>query len=343
MPQNTILSSFPNVKYFLLCFLAANAAFGQTDHFPEIKWKERDSDHFMMRAYRTNHDPPRKFGKRVWKEMVELLPSLTPDFEKGAFRTPDGAIASKDEKSFRFTVYLMADGETYHKCLRKDAQRYNWDLDRQNLLKRTGNYRDPRNRYLVICKTDARSTGGGQESEKIPLFVHSTSSTFLAGQCRKNSLPLWMGAGMGYYVENEIFKKCQVLYLDFEKYYASDDGKADAVEGGTLGPEDSWARAVRKLCKKGKRISLNSVMNTKVTTLTPNESGYIFGLTSFLVSTDEKKKQYREFVTKVREVEVDEKGRLDITEDLLLDTFGYDDVEAFESEWYAYLESTKFK
>ncbi|MEN8693482.1 MAG: hypothetical protein ABF334_01630 [Akkermansiaceae bacterium] len=331
------------MKYLLLSLIAISTAFGQTDHFSDIKWKERDSDHFMMRAYKTNHDPPRKYGKRVWKEMTEILPSLIEDFEKGGFRTPNGAIASKDEKSFKFTVYLMADGETYHKCLRKDAQRYNWDLDRQNLLKRTGNYRDPRNRYLVICKVDALSSGGGQEREKIPLFVHSTASTFLCSQARKSSLPLWMGAGMGYYVENEIFKQCQVLYLDFKKYYASEDGRADAIEGGTLGPEDSWARAVRKLCKKGKRISLNGVLNTKVTTLTPNESGYIFALTSFLLSDDLKKKKYREFVTAIRNLKPNQKGELEITEDLLLDTYNYEDVDTFETEWYAYLESTKFK
>ncbi|MGC6426880.1 MAG: hypothetical protein ACON5H_07795 [Akkermansiaceae bacterium] len=331
------------MKYFLPILLVANFASGQTDHFSEIQWKERDSDHYMMRAYRTNHDPARKFGKRVWKEMVEILPSLEKDFEKGEFRTPNGSIASTDEKSFKFTVYLMADGETYHKCLRKDAQRYNWDLDRQNLLKRTGNYRDPRNRYLVICKVDARSSGGGQENEKIALFVHSTSSTFLSGQARQGSLPLWMGAGMGYYVENEIFKKCQVLYLDFQKYYASEDGKADAIEGGTLGTEDSWARAVRKLCKKGKRISLHSVLNSEVTTLTPNESGYIFGLTSFLVSTDENKGKYRTLVAKIRNLKTGKNGRIEVSEDLLLETYDYEDVDSFEKDWYAYLESSKFK
>lgn len=331
------------MKNLLLSFLAISTAFGQTDHFPEIKWKERESGQFILRAYKTDHDPARKFNKRVWKEMVEILPSLIPDFDKGEFRTPDGGIASKDEKNFKFTVYLMADGETYHNCLRTDAKRYNWDLDRQNLLKRTGNYRDPRNRYLVICKVDAMSTGGGQEREKIPLFVHSTSSTLLSGQARKSALPLWMGAGMGYYVENAIFRKCQVLYLDFEKYYASEDGKADAVEGGTLGPEDSWARAVRKLCKKGKRVSLNGVLNTKVTSLTPNESGYIFALTSFLVSDDDKKKKYRELVMKVRDLEPNEKGQLEVSEDLILDTYGYEDVDTFETEWYAYLESSKFK
>ncbi|MDB4644388.1 hypothetical protein OAF59_01825, partial [bacterium] len=56
----------------LLATALALPTFGQTDHFPGIKWKEKETDQFMMRAHSTNHDPARKFAKRVWKEMSEI-------------------------------------------------------------------------------------------------------------------------------------------------------------------------------------------------------------------------------------------------------------------------------
>ena len=93
---------------------------------------------------------------------------------------------------------------------------------------------------------------------------------------------------------------------------------------------------IRKLCKKDKRVSLQGVMETKITMLTPNESGYIFALTHFMVSNEERLVKYQAFVAAVRDGE-------EATKELLLESFGYDDDEEFEKEWYDFLESSKFK
>lgn len=319
----------------LLATALALPTFGQTDHFPGIKWKEKETDQFMMRAHSTNHDPARKFAKRVWKEMSEILPTLADDFEKKEFRTPGGDDPSKGDH-FKYTVYLMDDGNTFHEVVQADAKRNGWDLDRINLLKRVGNYRDPQNRYLVICKTDAMASDGGNEQDKTPLFVHATGAHFLSGQTRQGKLPFWLGAGMGYYLEHVVFKLCRVHYLDFDKYYASEDGKAEAVKGGILGVDKAWPSVIRKLCKKDKRVSLDEVIGAKVTSLTPNQTGYIFALTHFLVSDDERLVKYQAFVAAIR-------GEKEPTKELLLETFGYADDAALETEWYEFLESSKFK
>lgn len=296
----------------------------------------------MMRSNETNHDPARKYGKRVWKEMVEILPGLTQDFEKGEFRTSTGELASENEERFRFTVYLIGDGQTYKDCVRSDAERFNISEDRQKLMMQTGNYRDRLNRYLVLCKVDPKSTDDGPERDKTAVFAHSTAAMLVSGQARSTQVPFWMKAGIGYYAEHALFSKCRVLYLDFEKYYES-DRSGETIKGGTLGPNDSWTRAVRTLSKKGKRVSLLSVMNAQITTLSPNQSGYIFALTSFLVSDDQKKKNYQQLIMKIRDLKPSNRGRIEVTEDLLLDTYGYDDIESFEKDWYAFVESSKFK
>ena len=262
-------------------------------------------------------------------------PSLVTDFEKKEFRTPGGADPSKGEQ-FKYTVYLVADGNTFHEVVQADAKRNNWSIDQVNLTKQVGNYADPHNRFMVICKTDALSSGRGDEQDKSAIFVHIAGSNFLKGQARTGKQPFWMGAGMGYYLEHLVFKKCRVLYLDFDKYYASEDGKAETVKGGTLGPQDAWPPVIRKLCKKDKRVSLQGVMETKITMLTPNESGYIFALTHFMVSNEERLVKYQAFVAAVRDGE-------EATKELLLESFGYDDDEEFEKEWYDFLESSKFK
>ena len=335
-PDLSILA-FSIVKILLSLIASALAfpALGQTDHFPDIKWKEKETDHFMLRAHSTNHDPARKLTKRVWKEMSEILPSLVDDFEKKEFRTPSGDDASKGDR-FRFTVYLMDDGNTFHEVVQTDAKRNGWDLDRINLLKQIGNYRDPQHRYLVICKTDAQTSQGGDERDKTAVFVHSSGACLLSGQTRQTNLPFWLTAGMGYYLEHVIFSKCRVHYLDFQKYYASEDGKAETVKGGTLGPDKAWPSAIRKLCKKDKRVSLQGVIDAQITTLSPNETGYIFALTHFMVSDEERLAKYQAFVAAVR-------GGKKATKELLLESFGYADDAAFEAEWYQFLESSKFK
>ena len=123
--------------------------------------------------------------------------------------------------------------------------------------------------------------------------------------------------------------------MDFEAYYQNNED-AEIVRGGTLGPDQPWPSALRKLCKKGVRESLTDVCGADILTLTPNESGYIFALTYFLVSTDERIENYRKLLAASR------KGTT-IDKEFLLETYGYEDDEALEADWYEFLESSKFK
>ena len=88
--------------------------------------------------------------------------------------------------------------------------------------------------------------------------------------------------------------------------------------------------------KKGERVSLTKAMNTEIVTLSPNESGYIFALTYFLVSNEEQAKKYQTFLKEIRD------GATPDAE-LLLKTYGFADETAFETAWYAWMESSKFK
>lgn len=317
-------------------FTSLGISFGQTDHFPDIKWREKELDHFMIRTSGTNTDPARRFSEKTFEILQEILPGLTDDFEKNEFRTPGGQEVGKEGK-FRFTTYLVDTGDLFHKCVMTDAKRYNWAAGNVQITKKVGNYLDPNNRYLVICKTDPMNSGGGGEQDKKEILVHSLGSGLLSGRSRQANLPFWMTAGMGYYAEHMVFDRCSIYYLDFEAYYRDNpDAKVDERKGGTLGPEEAWPKILRKLCKKEKRVSLMKTINAQIITLSPNESGYIFALTYFLVSTEEKAKTYQSFVKAIRE------GK-EPTRELLLKTYGYTDDAAFEKDWYEWMMSSKFK
>jgi hypothetical protein len=200
----------------------------------------------------------------------------------------------------------------------------------------TRSYNDPKNRYRVLCKADPENTGGGGETDLTPSFVHGAAAGILQGRGRSANMPFWMTAGWGYYVEHRIFRLCRVHYVDFENYYNSNNDNAEIKRGGALGPEEAWTGPIQKLCKKDIRESLEKVSKADILTLTPNQSGYIFALTCFLVSTDERIAKYRELLAKSRE------GKT-ITKDLLLATYGYEDDAALESDWYEFIESRDFK
>ena len=153
-----------------------------------------------------------------------------------------------------------------------------------------------------------------------PVFVHGTASTILEGRSLSGNLPFWMTAGWGYYVEHRVFRLCRVFYLD----------------GLTLGPENPWPSPLKKMCKDGIRETLDTVCNAEILTLTPNQSGYIFALTYFLVSTDENIGKYQKLVARSREGAT-------ITKSVLLDVYGYEDDAALEKDWYDFMESRDFR
>ncbi len=315
-----------------LATLSAPAVLAQHQHFENFEWRERLTDHFALRAKRTNHDPARRYAEKVWDECVRVMPGLEEDFSKNKFRTPGGA-SGADTAPYRFTVYLIGSGLDYTAILEQQQQRSGWDANQVQSCRITRNYGDPQNRYRVLCKADPeRSTGG--ETDLTPVFVHGTAATILEGRGLTGNLPFWMTAGWGYYVEHRIFRLCRVHYIDFKTYYANE--KADFKRGATLGPNEDWPGPLKKMCKKDIRETLDTVCKAQILTLTPNQSGYIFALTYFLVGNDENIAKYRKLVERARQGET-------ITKTVLLDTYGYEDDAALEADWYEFMESRHFK
>ena len=320
----------------LSLMLSAGCLQAQTDHFPNMKWKEKELDHFVIRTFRTNADPARRFAEKTYKILLEVMPGLKTDFEGKEFRTPAGEDASRG-KQFRFTTYLVETGDSYNKLVTAATKEFGWSAGDVTLVKKVGNFMDSQNRYLVICKGDPMDSGGGNVQDKEKLLVHQIGSSFVSGQARANRLPFWMTAGMGYYAEHKIFKRCSIYYIDFEEYYKNNpDAQIDAQKGGTLSNDKPWPRIVRKLCKKGSRCSLQQVLNAKIITLSPNQTGYIFALTSFMVSTEERQKKFQSYLAAIREGEKPES-------ELLLKSFGYSSEAAFEKDWYEWILGKNFK
>jgi hypothetical protein len=314
--------------------VASVLASAQHEHFQDFKWRERQSDHFTLRASSTNHDPARKYAEKVWDECVRIMPGLEDDFTKNEFRTPGGAKGA-DTAPYRFTVYLVGTGHDYDKILEQQQNRSGWNANTLRACRMTRNYGDPQNRYTVYCKADPENTGGGGETDLTPAFVHGTATTILEGRGLTNNMPFWFTAGWGYYVEHRIFRLCRVHYVDFENYYKN-NANAEIKRGGVLGPQDAWTNPLRKMCKKGIRETLDRISKAKILTITPNESGYMFALTYFLVSTDERIENYRKLIAKSRDGQA-------VTKELLLEIYGYEDDAALEEDWYEFMESRDFR
>lgn len=314
--------------------LCCGNALAQIQHFPELEWKEKQTDHFTIRTNRTGTDPAKKYCEEVWEKSQEILTGLEEDFTDNKFRTPGGEKGS-DEAPFRFTVYLIGTGHRYTEVLDVEKGRHGWGNDQIRSCKVTQNYRDPLNRYNVFCKVDPETSGGGSEKDMTSVFIHSTGACLLSGRARSSNLPFWHTAGFGYYIEHVITDRCRVLYLDFQKYY-QDNGDAELVRGGVLGPGSPWPPAIKKLCKENIRVSLDKVCKADILTLSPNTSGYMFALTYFLVSTEERRENYRKFVAESRDGSK-------ITKELLLSTYGYEDDAALEEDWYEFILSRDFK
>lgn len=317
-------------KIFAVLLAAAPFALAQHAHFPGHKWKEKTTDHFTLRVDSTNGDPATKYAEKVWEVVVAVLPAMAQDFAKNEFRTPGGDEGS-DEAPFRFTVYLLGNGSDLDDVVKIDSERNGWGANEVQLIKKTATYNDPHHRYVVLCKGITDQSAGG-DRDMTAVFVHSTGSTLMEGQARGKNLPFWMTAGFGYYVEHQLFKLCRVHYLDFEAYFK--EQKADIKKGETLGPDESWAKVIRKMCKKDERVSLDQVCGAQIISLTPQQSGYMFALTCFLVRDEPARVKYRALVAKSA-------AGATIDKAALLEAYGYADDGALETEWYEWLEKGK--
>lgn len=304
----------------------------QQEHFDAWKWRERESDHFTLRTKSTGFDPASRYAEKVWEVCIEAMPGLVADFEKNEFRTPDGAKGS-EEAPFRYTVYLLGNGDDFNQLVEIDAQRNGWGLNTARVTKETANYADPRYRYGVFCKADPKQSAGG-DRDMTAVFVHSTAASLLGGRSQSQRLPFWATAGYGYYVEHRLFSLCRVHYLDFQAYYK--DQEAEIKTGETLGTSKSWATVLRKMCKKDQRVSLEDVCTAQILTLSPKESGYMFALSYFLLRDEDAREKYQQLIDKVR-------GGATLDKVLLLEVYGYADDAALEKDWYEWMESRAFK
>ena len=304
----------------------------QDSHFDGFKWREKETDHFLIRAHGTSHDPASKLAEKIWTVCVDALPGLTPDFEKNEFETPSGSKGA-EEAPFRFCIYLVDSGADFRELVKIDAGRNGWDANSVRLTHQVGNYVDPNARYTVYCKGDPMQSAGG-DRDVSAIVAHSTGSSLLRGRARSVKIPFWMQAGFGYYVEHMIFDLCRVHYLDFEAYYEAQ--KAEIKKGETLGADEDWPSVLRKMCKDENRCSLSDALTAQILTLSPKESGYIFALTYFLVRDDAAKAKYQKLVAMLRDGDT-------VNEASLLETYGYADAAALEAEWYEWMESRAFK
>lgn len=320
-------------RIFAVSIMATLIGHSQTTHFPEFQWKEKETDHIMIRSHGTGTDPARKYAEKTHEIMADILPGLTADFEKNEFRTPGGGEAGANGK-FRFTTYLVEAGADFQQLVTTEAGRSGWSAGNIQVVNQVGNFTDSQNRYLVICKGDPTSSGGGGNQDRTPILVHSTGSLLMKGHSRQASLPFWMTAGMGYYAEHIVLDKCSVAYLDFSQYYQKD--AIDIRKGGVLTLGTNWARTLADLCKKGERVSLEKTLAAEILTLSPNESGYLFALTYFLVSDQDQAKKYQTFLKAIRDGSSPDKN-------LLLATYGYATDADLEKVWYDWMMSRDFK
>ncbi len=295
---------------------------------------------------------------------------LKKDFDGKEALTPSGEDASRDGK-FKLTVYLTSNHQTYMDCLKEATEENGWDADTMRLKIFVANFADPQNRYLFICKRPSKKYGGegidrkkdrvkdGNEGKTIEglygmysskmmwerkvqdrthLVVHQAGWMTPKVVARQTNWPLWMKAGFGYYAEHKILRKCRVHYVDFEGFY-DQINKEDIIRGGTFDMNKPWTRPLKVICghkRKPQRVSLSQLEAAKIATLTPEESGYMFGLASFMVGTPENVAKFEKFLTEIRNGGTASKS-------LLLETYGYPDDESFEKDWYDFILSGKFK
>ena len=302
--------------------------------FQTTDYKTKKTDHFLIRYNGQVVEPAKSYAEEVWDECAKVMPKLESDFKSG-FRAPGETRNSRDFRKpdgvFRFRIYMIDDNPTFFSMAKEQVARQRLapqPLTRINLIQTVGMFDDFENRFLV------QDVNPGRGPTREVQMSHGLASSLLQMQARKGTLPLWLAAGIGYHIEHEMFDRCRVYYLNFSEYYKGQGGKIE--KGEILDGDTPWTKPIRRMVKAGNTESLQRVVTCEVANMTPPVSGFIFGLTSFMLSTEARAKKYHRMI---QELAAGQEPSIQH----LLKCYGYDSEKAFERAWYEYLGSAKFK
>jgi len=107
-------------------------------------------------------------------------------------------------------------------------------------------------------------------------------------------------------------------------------------QGEILDGDTPWTKPLRKLARAGKTEKLSTILGAEVATMTPQVSGFIFGLSAFMLSTEARAQSYHRMIGEIAAGQ--QPGMAHV-----LKCFGYASEAAFEKDWYAFLGSAQFR
>jgi len=305
--------------------------------FTEIDFKQKDTDHFSIHSSARKFEPAEGHAEKAWDLMSAVYKdTLKADFEQMQFAAPNKernrADFSSADSKFRYRIYFAQNEDEFTKMM--DQYAATMDGQRQArfvaLTPQLGNFDDIDNRWLVIFKQPGRA-----DASYGNVLVHKLAANLTASQTRRRTVPLWLAAGTGYWMENQLFKRCQVHYLDFQQYYADQEG--EVTKSDILDSRSTWSNPVRNLCRKGTRFGVVDVLTAEPGNLSPELSGYVFAFTAFLLSTEDRRQKFQNMILAQR----DAPDRM--REETVVSAMGYDSVEKMEEDWYKYILSNDFK
>lgn len=315
------------ITLFILT-ISSVVSFGQINHFPDHKWKEKQTEHFAIRTLSTSPKLAEKYVEKVWKVCERVLPGIKEEYANNTFKTVKGDKAS-DTAPYRFTVYLVGRKYPFKDMVDKMASQLDEGKAEgfKKICMETLMITDADNRYVVLC-LDGRT--GPTEA----VLVHSVASAMLAGHCRiSGDSGFFYTAGFGYYMEHMIFKKCRVYYLDFSEYYKD----VKIIRGTTLDSDSPWPKPIQKMVKKDVvKPRIMELFGTTVNQLNPPRSGMIFALAHFFCNDPENVKMHHALVNKLRD------GK-EFSVELILESYGKGSEKEFNTAVEEYILTRKFR
>jgi hypothetical protein len=168
-----------------------------------------------------------------------------------------------------------------------------------------------------------------------PTLTHVCASTL--NYMTKVKIPAWIVLGYSYYLEIDICGKSTTTYLSVEQMSQEGLSKDDIVRSKVFSGGRSWCKVVKKLMKDKKFTppSIKDLVRSQPSTLTPEGAGFLYAFTHFLINGKFEKGNYNDFMKKIYEGGT--------PQEVLLEVYGYDNIEAFERDWYLFIKSNKFK
>ncbi len=271
-----------------------------------------ETEHFKIYYQNNNPEPAKSWAEKSWKETARALLKLNQKFD-GSYR--------------KLTIYMVDSNAEYNRIVAA-THKNRPDSGKLISMGKKVSWLHLSRSMFVLDRSRMQRT-----KKNLPVYLsHSLGSSLLGYYMQTDKqIPFWLWTGFGYYIEFKLHHRTVTHMISYDGYEKRME-EAEKLKSGK-----GWVRVVKGILEKEGKIKMYPLFAASAASLNPKTVGYIYALTSYLVSNKKRRKNFIAFLKAFGE-----KGGTEHYNDLLA-AYSIKNMGKLEKSLKKFIGGDKFK